>query len=188
MHTLEPYYNWRIFYTAEEDANSPFYGKEYSEMYFTDAIYDHYIHPQWDFFGSNTLYMKILYADYTEGYAILEFIGEWNDAIGNDIMFLKREILEHLLDHGIDKFILIGENVLNFHGSDDSYYEEWFDEIEDGWIAMVNFRDHVIEEFKYMDLDQYFVTGGKLEEIAWRTLEPPVFYEVVAQYVAKRLA
>lgn len=187
MHTLEPYYNWRGYYTAEEDAYSPFYGREYSELYFTDAIYDHYIHPQWDYFGSNTLYLKILYADYIEGYAIIEFIGEWNDAIGNDIMYLKREILEHLMDHGIDKFILIGENVLNFHASDDSYYEEWFDEIEDGWIALVNFRDHVINEFSTLDIDQYFVIGGKLEEIAWRTLEPQVFFEVVSNYVAQRL-
>mgnify|MGYP000583790805 CR=1 FL=1 len=26
----------------------------------------------------------------------------------------------------------IGENVFNFHGSDDCYYEEWFDELEEG--------------------------------------------------------
>ena len=36
----------------------------------------------------------------------------------------------------------IGENVLNFHHSDDAYYEEWFDEVmeDDGWIALLNFR------------------------------------------------
>jgi hypothetical protein len=31
--------------------------------------------------GSETLYLKILYADYEAGYVVIEFIGEWNDAI-----------------------------------------------------------------------------------------------------------
>jgi len=30
------------------------------------------------------------------------------------------------------QFILIGENVLNFHSSDDCYYEEWFQDVE--WL------------------------------------------------------
>ena len=30
--------------------------------------------------------MKVLMADYDEKYAIIELIGEWNDAIENDIM------------------------------------------------------------------------------------------------------
>ena len=41
-------------------------------------------------------------------------------------MFLKRNIIDELVGEGIDKFIMIGENVLNYHASDDSYYEEWF--------------------------------------------------------------
>ena len=43
MHMIEPYFNWRNLYAAEEDERSPFYGREYSELYFSDAIYDHYI-------------------------------------------------------------------------------------------------------------------------------------------------
>jgi hypothetical protein len=46
--------------------------------------------------------MKVLYADYEKGYTIIEFIGEWNDAINNDIMMLKREILELMIDNGIN--------------------------------------------------------------------------------------
>ena len=92
MHTIEPYFNWRHYYTAETDKHSPFYKRQYSEFHFTNAIYDFYIHPQWDDFGSDTLYMKILNVDYERGYAIIELIGEWNDAISNDIMFIKREI------------------------------------------------------------------------------------------------
>ena len=38
MHTLEPYWKWRDYYTAEEDEKSPFYGREYSEFEFSDKI------------------------------------------------------------------------------------------------------------------------------------------------------
>ena len=54
--------------------------------------------------------------------------GEWNDTLHNDIMFFKRNVIDHLIGQGIRKFILLGENLLNFHGSrDDEYYEEWFE-------------------------------------------------------------
>jgi hypothetical protein len=42
-------------------------------------------------------------------------MGEWNDCINNDIMFLKRDVIEPMLENGSVKFILVGENVLNFH-------------------------------------------------------------------------
>jgi len=187
MHTIEPYYSWRDYYTVEEDFRSPFYNKEYSEFEFSEQVYNYLLHPQWDSFGSSTLFIKILYADYEEGFTIIELIGEWNDAINNDIMMLKRDIVEHLSYEGINKFILIGENVLNFHYSDDSYYEEWFEEVEDGYIAMVNFHPHVIQEFCEIHLDQYFVVGGSLESIAWRTYTPEQFYKSVDAYVMKRL-
>jgi len=131
MHDIEPFYKWRDDYNSAEDDLSPFYGKEYSEFEFSETIYNFYIHPQWDFFGSPTLYLKIIFADYDKNFAIIEFIGEWNDCITNDIMFLKREIMELLVAQGINKFILLGENILNFHCSDDCYYEEWFQEIEE---------------------------------------------------------
>ncbi len=124
MHYIEPFYSWRNYYIASEDPSSPFYGREYSEFTFTDRIYNFLIHPQWDNIGSPTLFIKVLFIDYDEGYGIIELIGEWNDAIENDIMTLKRDIIEPIMEHGIDKFILIGENVLNFHYSDDCYYEE----------------------------------------------------------------
>ena len=76
MHTLEPYYNWRGFYIASEDPNSPFYEREYSEFEFSDKIYNHYIHPQWDQFGSSTFFAKILYAKYKEVFAIIKLMGE----------------------------------------------------------------------------------------------------------------
>lgn len=187
MHDIEPYYKWRDDYIASEDDRSPFYGREYSEFEFTDTIYNFYIHPQWDFFGSPTLYMKVIFVDYDRSYAIIEFIGEWNDCITNDIMYLKREIIEMMMDEGINKFILIGENVLNFHSSDDCYYEEWFQELEDGWIAGVNFREHVIEEFKRNNIDYYINFGGDLDDLTWRTLKPLQFFKKVEELLTKRL-
>ncbi|MFN9800030.1 MAG: hypothetical protein ACK54P_08445, partial [Bacteroidota bacterium] len=89
MHDLEPYYNWRELYISSEDPRSPFFEREYSEFEFSDKIYNYFIHPQWDSFGSQTLFMKILYAEYEEGFCVLELIGEWNDLLYNDIMILK---------------------------------------------------------------------------------------------------
>lgn len=188
MHSIEPHYNWRHLYTAEDDARSPFYGREYSEFEFTHALYDHLIHPQWDDFGSPSLFMKLLYADYLQGYAVIELLGEWNDCLHNDIMFLKRDIVDSLMAEGIDKFILIGENILNFHYSDDSYYEEWFDDVTEtnGWIAAVNFREHVLKEFSEVDADSYFMFDGQLNEVAWRALNPKGLFKKINGYVEHR--
>lgn len=187
MHEIEPYYKWRDDYIAAEDERSPFYETEYSEFHYDKQIYNYLLHPQWDYFGSNTLYLKILFVDYDRNYAIIELIGEWNDAIDNDIMLLKREIIETIMNEGIDKFILIGENVLNFHSSDDCYYEEWFQEIEDGWIAGINFRQHVIDEFRANNIDYYINFGGELDEVNWRQLKPLQFFKKVEEQLLKRL-
>lgn len=188
MHEIEPFYNWRHLYVAAEDPLSPFYGREYSEFEFTNTIYNYYLHPQWDDIGSDTLYVKVLFVDYNEKYAIIEMIGEWNDAINNDIMLLKRDYIDELHHAGINKYILIGENVLNYHSSDDSYYEEWFDENgEDGWIVLLNFREHVLREFKEARLDYYFVYGGELDEFHWRKFSPGQVFGNVSKIMEKRL-
>ncbi|MBK9534729.1 MAG: hypothetical protein IPO10_06085 [Flavobacteriales bacterium] len=189
MHDIEPHYQWRDKYTAEEDDRSPFYGTEHSEFEFSNAVYDHVVHPQWDSFGSTTLYMKVIFADYDDGYVIIELIGEWNDLLHNDIMVLKRDIIEELMAQGINKFILIGENVLNFHSSDEEYYAEWYDEVseQDGWIALINFRLHVLDELQHADIDQYFLLGGKLNAFPWRAFEPEGVFANVQDLVVRRL-
>jgi hypothetical protein len=190
MHDIEPYYNWRGYYIASEDPYSPFFEREYSEFEFSSKIYNYYIHPQWDSFGSQTLFMKVLYCHYDNGFAIIELIGEWNDLLYNDIMFLKREVVEPIMDQGVSKFILIGENILNFHSSDDSYYEEWFEEVNDsdGWIALMNIREHVLSDISSANIDSYFVLGGKLNEVRWRTMNPDQLFESVERHVMRRLA
>lgn len=187
MHLVEPFYSWRNYYIASEDPSSPFYGREYSEFEFNNTVYNFYLHPQWDTIESSTLFIKILFVEYDEQYAIIEMIGEWNDAIENDIMIFKRNIIEPMMEEGINKFILVGENVLNFHYSDDCYYEEWFEEVEEGWIALVNFQEHVIREFERIHVDQYFVMGGELEEIEWRTYQPHHFFKRVSDLVLNRI-
>jgi len=187
MQDIEPFYGWRDLYIASEDELSPFYGREYSEFEYSNTIYNFYIHPQWDEIGSPTLYLKVLFADYERGLAIIEFIGEWNDCIHNDIMTLKRDIIDLLIGNGISKFILIGENVLNFHASDDCYYQEWFEDIEDGWVVALNFREHVLTEFSKTNLDYYFVYGGELNNMHWRVFNPVQLIGRVEAVISRRL-
>jgi len=194
MHQIEPYHRWDAHYSSSADEQSPFYGKEYNYDLYSENIYGYFIDPAWDFIGSETLYIKLLYVDYYKGAAIIEFIGEWNDAINNDIMHLKRNIIEHMVGNDINQFILIGENVMNFHGSDDCYYEEWFEEVDavfdhgrHGWIAAVNFRDFVVSEMQQYNLDTYINFGGKLDITNWRTMHPNHFYEVVNKIISHRI-
>ncbi len=189
MHTIEPYCEWRVLYTAEEDERSPFFEREYSEFEFTNSIYGFCIHPQWDSIGSPTLFIKILYVDYEDQFSIIEILGEWNDCLYNDIMFLKRDVMDALIHEGITKFILIGENVLNFHYSDESYYEEWKEDVSEngGWIAMVNFRSHVLTEFEKIDIRNYFFVEEVLSDIAWRTYTPFHLFQLIDNFVIKQL-
>lgn len=185
MHDIEPYYQWRDYYIASEDKLSPYFGHESSEFEFVNMVYNYYIHPQWDEFGSNTLYLKILYADYEEGYTIIELLGEWNDALHNDVMELKRAIIDHQIKHGITKFILIGEQVLNFHSSDDSYYEEWFDDIKDeaGWTVLLGMLPHVMEEMDHARLYHYMLYGEQWNQINWRAFTPAQLFMIVDKYI-----
>jgi hypothetical protein len=189
MQDLEPYHRWTDKYSAEEDEWSPFFGKEHSAFEYTNTIYNYYIHPLWDEFGSQTLYLKVLIADYDEGYAIIEMIGEWNDCLYNDIMFFKRDVIDKMIEKGIFRYIIICENVLNFHGSDDSYYEEWYEDIseEDGWIAFINTLTHVEEEMTSTKLSPYCYFGPKFNEINWRPQKPEFVFEAIEGLILGRI-
>ena len=188
MQNIEPFYNWRHIYISEEDKQSPFFGRTYSEFEFSQTVYNYYIHPQWDDFGSRTLYLKVLLADYEEKYAVMEMIGEWNDAISNDIRFLKRNIVDTLVKKGIYKYILICDNVLIFHRSDDSYYEEWYEDIrdDDGWIVLLNTTHDVEKEMERAQLQHFMQFGAPLNEVNWRIYKPEQVYEAVAGLMSGR--
>ena len=187
MQDIEPYYNWRHIYISEEDRYSPFFGRQYSEFEFSQTVYNYYIHPQWDEFGSRTLYLKVLIADYEEQYAIIELMGEWNDAIENDIMTLKREVLEKFMDRNIYKFILIAENVLNYHSDTRDYYEELYEEVTDekGWVVCLNMPEQTQHDFKKAHLNRFV----ELMEIDnWRTYKPFHLFRKINNELTARLA
>ncbi len=186
MQDIEPFYNWRHIYTAEEDAASPFFGRNYSEFEYSQTLYNYYIHPQWDYFGSPTLFMKLLYADYELGFVVIELLGEWNDAIENDIMTLRRNITDDMMKAGISKFIVIAENVLNFHSSDDSYYEDWHQELEDenGWIVILNMPQQSRYDFLRARLTNY-IQLFNVEQ--WRTYQPEVLFTLINDEFSNRL-
>ena len=186
MQDIEPYDNWQYLYTSENDERSPFYGREYSEFAFTQTVYNYYIHPLWDEFGSATLYLKVLMADYQEQYAIIELLGEWNDAIENDIMRLKRDVIDEFVRQGISKFIVITENVLNFHSSDDSYYEEWFEDVHEagGWIVCLNMPEQSQYDFIKARLNNYVQL---INFVAWRTMKPDILFNQLDNIIMRRL-
>jgi hypothetical protein len=181
MHDIEPYYHWRDWYIAAEDERSPFFGRQYSEFQYINKIYNYLIHPQWDDFGSNTLYLKVLFADYEDGFSIIELIGEWNDCIANDVMYLKRDVADNMIEKGISKFLIICENVLNFHGSDDCYYEEWFDDVKenDGWICFLNTLKHVEEEMHDTRIQYYVNFGNNFNDVNWRPVPPKLLIQFI---------
>jgi len=114
--------------------------------------------------------------------------GEWNDTLHNDIMLFKRKVIDHLIVQGIKYFILIGENVFNFHGAfEDDYYAEWFEEVEDGWIAGINFAEFVTKEWSKYNLDFYLNFGGSLDFQNWRTTKPELLFAAIHQTITKRL-
>ena len=173
-------------YTAEEDERSPFFGRTYSEFEYSQTVYNYYIHPQWDEFGSRTLYLKVLQADYEEGYAVLELIGEWNDAIENDIMTLKRDVVDKFEYEGIKKFILIAENVLNFHSGDKDYYQEWHEDVtdENGWIVCLNMPEATQYDFKKAKIN-YYIELMALSN--WRTYRPFHLFKKIDDEMTRRL-
>ena len=129
--------------------------------------------------------MKILFVDYDEKFAIIELIGEWNDCLQNDIMFLKREVGDELMQQGIYKFVLLCENVLNFHGSDDCYYEEWQEDVVEygGWVSCINLSHHVETEMIDTQLQHFMNLGGNFNNIIWRPHKPKVIFKLIESLI-----
>ncbi len=188
MHQIEPHYLWRHLYKANRDEKSPFYQTEHSQFDFTNRIYNYLVHPQWDYFGSETLLLKVLFVDYDEGYAVMEMIGEWNDCINNDIMTLKRNVIDDMVDNGVDKFMLLCENVLNFHASDDSYYQEWWEDTPGGWVTFLHLRQHMIEEMAKAGIDHYISLEEEDDSTwGWKGQKPEHLFHAVGKLMRKSI-
>mgnify|MGYP000181479077 FL=1 len=76
------------------------------------------------------------------------------------------------------KFILIGENILNFHSDDDSYYEEWVEDIRDmgGWIVALNIPEQTKHDFLKARIQHYI---HFMEDDNWRTFNPMHLFEKI---------
>ncbi len=57
----------------------------------------------------------------------------------------------------------------------------------DGWIAAMNLRQHVFDDFQEGNIDSYLVAGGQLNEVKWRTKTPDQLFENVENQVLRRI-
>ncbi len=190
MHSIQPHSAWRSRYIASEDSRSPFFlnqGAPSNGIY--HQMYDYVINPEWDDIGCETLFLKVLFVDYAEGCAIIELIGEWNDALHNDIMEVKRRVIDPMLLEGVQRFVLIGDNLLNLHAGSEEYYAEWAEEVEEegGWVVGLNFRQHVFDELAQARISRYLWSGERFRLSTWRVKDPLSLCQAVEIMVQKRL-
>ena len=70
---------------------------------------------------------------------------------------------------------------------EDDYYQEWFEDVEDGWIVTMGFREFIHREWNKYRLDYYLNWGGNLEVKNWRTLSPQKLVETIDREVRRRI-
>jgi hypothetical protein len=76
--------------------------------------------------------------------------------------------------------------VLNFHSSDDSYYEDWYDQVRDqgGWIVILDMPEQTQYDFKRAHLTKYI---GLLTYHAWRANQPQHLFSAIDNMILRRL-
>jgi hypothetical protein len=101
-------------------------------------------------------------------------------------MELKREVLEKFMEEGIYKFILVAENVLNFHSDQGDYYEELYEEVSDenGWVVCLNMPVQTQYDFKGAHLNRYIEL---MDLFNWRTYKPFHLFKKIDQELTARL-
>lgn len=187
LRDIEPFFGWLAWYNTEQDTRSPFYEVEHNLFYYDRSINEIPAHPLWDDIGSESLLIKILYVDYHEGYAIIEMFGEWNDLFENDYRLLAENCLTYLVDQGINRYILICENVFHAYLQSDDYYHAMQEELEDGWICILQARDSVKEEMEAYGIAAYFYWNSIIDEMPWRRLKPFQLFRLVEARMRKVL-
>ena len=93
---------------------------------------------------------------------------------------------EKFMEQKIYKFILIGENVLNFHSDTRDYYEELHEELidENGWIVCLNMPEQTQYDFRQAKLNRYL----ELMELEnWRTYKPFHLFKKINNELNARL-
>lgn len=187
LHYIEPFYGWLKLYSHETDPRSPYHGVEHNLFYFDRSMCDIPAHPLWDLIASESLLIKILYADYITGFAIIELFGEWNDLRDNDFKLLMENCLNLLLENNIQKFIFICENVFHTYLESDDYYQAMAEELEEGWMCLIRPRQEMLEELEAYHINQYFYWNPVLDELEWRKLKPNQLYQLVESRMQKVL-
>ncbi len=177
---IEPFYGWLEYYSHDRDDRSPFHDVEHSLFEFDRSINRIPAHPLWDDFGSESLLVKILYADYERKFAILELFGEWNDLYDNDFKLLSENCLALMAEKGIRYFILICENVFHGYFESDDYYQEFVENLEDGWMCAIRLREELQEEMIHYGINGYFFWSPMLDDIPWRTIKPKRIFHLVS--------
>lgn len=187
MQDIEPFFGWLKYYSNEADSNSPFQDVTHNAFEYDRNVYEYLAHPLWDDIDSDSLLVKILYANYDDGYAIIELFGVWNDLILNDFKLFSENCLTYLVDAGINKFVFIAENILNIYLDADDYYEAMQEELNEGWMALIKPRQHVIQEIEDYGIGQYFFWNDDFEELNWRKLKPWELFQLVDSKMTKLL-
>jgi hypothetical protein len=94
--------------------------------------------------------------------------------------------LERFADESVDKFILIAENVLNFHSDGADYYEELSQELQEsgGWAVCLNMPMQSENEFKQAG-HHHFIELFNIPE--WRSYRPFHLLRKVESLLGPRL-
>jgi hypothetical protein len=187
LHNIEPFFGWLDMYNHEMDPNSPFHEAEHNQFYYDRSVNNIPAHPLWDFIDSESLLIKILFADYESGFAIIELFGEWNDLYDNDFKLLSENCLSYLIDCGINRFIFVCENVFNAYLDADDYYAAMQEELEDGWMCLLKARNTLIEEMSQYNISDYFFWNPAFDELPWRRMKPAEIFYLVEQSMRKIL-
>lgn len=187
LRDIEPFYGWLHLYSHEMDENSPFYEVEHNLFEYDRQMNRIPVHPLWDSIESESLLVKVLYADYDRKYAIIELFGEWNDLYENDYKLLAENCLTYFIDAGINRFILICENVFHGYYETDDYYEAVQEELGYGWICLLRMRPSVREELEAYQLTSYFFQSEICDELPWRKLRPAQLFDAVNQRIRMTL-
>jgi hypothetical protein len=95
-------------------------------------------------------------------------------------------VIDVFEQQGITKFILIAENVLNFHSGDKDYYQEWFEEVtdEEGWIVCLNMPEATQHDFRKSKLNYYIEL---IDLFDWRIYKPFHLFKKIDEELGKRL-
>jgi MFS superfamily sulfate permease-like transporter len=99
---------------------------------------------------------------------------------------MRRDVTDDMYKQGITKFIIIAENVLNFHSSDADYYEEWREQLQDdgGWVTILNMPEQSQYDFKRARLTNYIEL---MDFPQWRTLKPDIVFQQIDNLMLRRL-